>query len=178
MAVTVLGGDHAVVLGEEVPAGLVLPERSRDRGGDACDGDRALHRAEQCLFVGGGVVGEGGGEGLVGEPDETVCIGCQGRCVWTRPSQPNAETVAIAVPWFSRGMPPAALFTVGTTLPTPTPRARRPMSAALWWFSSSAVPKPRVATTARFESRRWGLNRRSSVLPAKRTVNIAAANSA
>jgi hypothetical protein len=36
------GGDHAVVLGEEVPAGLVLPERSRDRGGDACDGDRAL----------------------------------------------------------------------------------------------------------------------------------------
>jgi hypothetical protein len=30
----------------------------------------------------------------------------------------------------------------------------------------------------RFESRMWGLNRRSSVLPAKRTVNIAAANSA
>ncbi|MDT7585514.1 MAG: hypothetical protein QOE32_3064, partial [Pseudonocardiales bacterium] len=34
----------------------------------------------------------------------------------TKPSQPNAETVAIAVPWFSRGMLPAALFTVGTTL--------------------------------------------------------------
>jgi hypothetical protein len=54
--------DHAVLLGEQIPARAILPEGPVNGGTDADRRDRSLHGGKPCVFLMGGVLGKGRGK--------------------------------------------------------------------------------------------------------------------
>src|SRR5271165_6466452 len=96
----------------------------------------------------------------------------------TKPAQPQADTVARAVPACSPAMRPAALNTAGITEARPIPRKAKPAIAAAGRPIASPAANPAVAAAASTGRRRDGLKRLSSRLPDSRTVTIASAKAA
>ena len=96
----------------------------------------------------------------------------------TKPVQPQADTVATAVPGCSPAMRPAALNTAGITEARPIPRKTKPAIAAAGRPIASPAANPAVAVAASAGRRRDGPKRLSSRLPDSRTVTIASAKAA
>lgn len=94
----------------------------------------------------------------------------------TNPTQPQADTVAIAAPGLRPGSRPAALLTVGTTRARPIPRKANPAMAVTAWPPTSPAVNPAAATAARTGSADWTRNRASTRLPDSRTMTMVRAN--
>src|SRR5271170_4965368 len=66
--------DHAVLLRHQKPGRAVFPEWTIHRHRDACGRNRPLNRGEQRQFIGGGILRECRGEGLVRKIDESMIV--------------------------------------------------------------------------------------------------------